>query len=86
MSLSELADHKSLKLDNIYDVKEGFYLIEDHDAQLIGYAAIAVIFHYQQEGLHKLASDSGAHILWEFNIVVGGLWNFIAHDYVLSRG
>jgi hypothetical protein len=31
MSLSELVDHKFLKLDHIYNVKEGFYLVEDHD-------------------------------------------------------
>jgi hypothetical protein len=63
MSLSELVNHKSLKLHHIYHVKEGFYLIEDHDAQLIGCAAVAVIPHYQKKGLHKLASHSGAHKL-----------------------
>lgn len=47
MSLSELVDHESLKLDDINHVKEGLYLIEDHDAQLIGNAAVAVLPHYQ---------------------------------------
>jgi hypothetical protein len=63
MSLSELVNHESLKLDDINHVKKSFYLIEDHDAKLIGYAAVAVISHYQKEGLDNLASYSGTHIL-----------------------
>jgi hypothetical protein len=62
MSLSELVNHKFLKLDHIYNVKESFYLIEDHDTQLIGYAAVTVISHCQQEGFDKLASHTGVHI------------------------
>lgn len=63
MSLSELVDHESLKLDDINHVKEGLYLIEDHDAQLIGNAAVAVLPHYQQEGFDELASHRGGNKL-----------------------
>ena len=71
---TELLDHEFLKLHDVYNVKLGLDLVENHDTQLVCNGAIAVFFKYQEDRSHSLPLQQFIHIEVKRKIVVGCLW------------
>ena len=83
MTLSKFVNHELLKLNNINDVEKSLNLVEDHYAELISYAAVAVLSHNKEKCFHDLASYSCWDKFKELNVFVWRFWNIVAHNHVL---